>query len=409
MPGLVQDSPFKTFEVKELHPTFAAEVAGVDFENVSEEQFAEILAAMAKYGVCVFRNTHLTDATHVSFSQRFGALDNIKRYMAGGRKPRYDFYELFDAGNVSLEPPASSFSSSPTTSSGSVGTNGPWPLDPSSARAHANRGNGLFHADSSFNPRRASFSLLRAVQLPPPGHGGDTLFADSRTAAEELPGELSALLLTGHQGGEDAVDGDDWERNEKRKKERVGSGRSLVGVHSMAHSRKLGSPEFFADLDPSDWPMFRHPLLQRHEPSGRMNLYAGAHLHHIEDFGSGLEDKGGNGVSGKAQRPMKGREIPDSWTVVQKLNAHATQDKYVVAVQWHNPGDMVIWDNRCVLHRAGPGTFEGKYIRDLRRTTVHDDSPTAWGYNIVDTEFPAFITGGGGGGDGKGGKSGDVR
>lgn len=50
MPGLVKDEeqPFKTIEVKKLHPTFAAEVSGVDFENVSEEQFSEILAAMAK-------------------------------------------------------------------------------------------------------------------------------------------------------------------------------------------------------------------------------------------------------------------------------------------------------------------------------------------------------------------------
>jgi len=49
MPGLVKDEGlFKTIQVKKLHPTFAAEVSGVDFENVSEEQFSEILAAMAK-------------------------------------------------------------------------------------------------------------------------------------------------------------------------------------------------------------------------------------------------------------------------------------------------------------------------------------------------------------------------
>ena len=48
MPGLIQESPFKTITVHELHPTFAAEVSGVDFQNVSEEQFSEIVAAMAK-------------------------------------------------------------------------------------------------------------------------------------------------------------------------------------------------------------------------------------------------------------------------------------------------------------------------------------------------------------------------
>ncbi|KAI2626912.1 taurine catabolism dioxygenase [Hypomontagnella submonticulosa] len=323
MPGLIQESPFKTITVHELHPTFAAEVSGIDFQNVSEEQFSEIVAAMAKYGVCVFRDTGLSDEAHVKFSERFGELDNIRRYLLGGRKPRYELYELFDAGNIDAE------------------TN--TVLDPSSPRAHSNRGNELFHADSTFNPRRASFSLLRACELPPPGNGGNTDFADSRTAFDELPEDLKAEL----------------------------SAHDYVGVHSMAHSRKLGSPAFFADVDPTKTPMQRHRVAQLHEPSGRMNLFIGAHLHHIEE----------NGV-----------EIPNSWDLVQRLNAHATQSKYTTTVRWDRPGDMIIWDNRCVLHRAGGGAFEGKYRRDLRRTTVHDDSPTAWGLNAKDVEWLGFNT-----------------
>ncbi|KAI0193095.1 alpha-ketoglutarate-dependent 2,4-dichlorophenoxyacetate dioxygenase [Astrocystis sublimbata] len=333
MPGLLNEEnepQFKTIEVKKLHPTFAAEVSGVNFDNVSDEQFSEIVAAMAKYGVCVFRNTGLTDAAHVAFSQRFGELDNIARYLANdGRKARYAHLELFDAGNVSFDP----------LKEGEA----PKPLDPTSARAHSNKGNGLFHVDSSFNPRRASFSLLRAAQLPPPETGGDTLFADSRTAAEELDEGVLGRLR----------------------------GKELVGAHSMAHSRKLGSPEFFKDLDTGTFPKTHHRILQRHEPSGRMNLYVGAHMHHLEEGGV---------------------EVEDSWDLVKKLNAHATQDKYVVAVSWRDVSDMVIWDNRAVLHRAGPGTFEGRFIRDLRRTTVHDDSPTAWGLNEPGTPFSAFFT-----------------
>ncbi|KAI1387305.1 taurine catabolism dioxygenase [Hypoxylon trugodes] len=322
MPGLIQESPFKTITVQELHPTFAAEVSGVNFQDVSEEQFKEIIAAMAKYGVCVFRNTGLDDEAHVKFSERLGELDNIKRYLGAGRKARYDLYELFDAGNIDSE-------------TGGV-------LDPNSARAHSNRGNGLFHADSTFNPRRASFSLLRACELPPPGNGGNTDFADSRTAFDELPQELKEELLAN----------------------------DYVGAHSMAHSRKLGSPEFFADVDPTTGPMQRHRIAQVHEPSGRMNLYIGAHLHHIED--------------------ADGNEIPNSWELVEKLNKHATQRKYTTTVQWDRPSDMIIWDNRCVLHRAGGGVFEGKYRRDLRRTTVHDDSPTAWGLNSKDQVWKGF-------------------
>lgn len=49
MPGIVtQDGPFKTITIKELHPTFGAEISGCDFENMTDEQFAEIKAAMAK-------------------------------------------------------------------------------------------------------------------------------------------------------------------------------------------------------------------------------------------------------------------------------------------------------------------------------------------------------------------------
>ncbi|KAI1366458.1 alpha-ketoglutarate-dependent 2,4-dichlorophenoxyacetate dioxygenase [Xylaria arbuscula] len=372
MPGLVQEDErsFKTIEIKELHPTFAAEVFGVNFEDVSEEQFSEIMAAMAKYGVCVFRHTGLTDAAHVSFSRRFGELDTVRRYMPPGRRPRYGFYELFDAGNVSTEPTGTLNHNDDTAPSE------PQPIDPSSLRAHTSRGNGLFHADSSFNPRRASFSLLRAAQLPPKGTGADTLFADSRTAAEELGREILDLLA-GNDTREEAGD-------RERDREAYGNGRGLVGVHCIAHSRKLGSPEYFADLDPTLSPMARHRILQRHDPSGRLNLYVGAHLHHIEEESVGVDGD---------KKDEKAKEIPDSWPLVQKLNAHVSQDKYVVSVPWNDPGDLVIWDNRAVLHRVGEGSFEGKFIRDLRRTTVHDDSPTAWGLNLVGAAFPSSLTG----------------
>lgn len=267
--------------------------------------------------MCVFRKTDLTDDAHVEFSKRLGELDNVKRYLSG-RKLRYDHVELFDAGNLDEENNI---------------------IDPNSPRAHQNRGNGVFHVDSSFNPRRASFSLLRAVVLPPPETGGNTDFADSRTAWDDLDEGVKKELL----GGE------------------------YVGSHSMAHSRKLGSPEFFKDVDAEKAPHSRHKIAQLHEPSGRMTLYVGAHMHHIE----------GEGVT-----PERSAEL------VKMLNEHATQEKYRVSVAWHQPGDMVIWDNRCVLHRAGKWTGGGKYKRDMRRTTVHDDSPTAWGVNPQGTEMP---------------------
>ena len=95
---------FKTIDIKKLHPTFVAEVTGVDFKHgVNDEQMNEILRAIAIYGVLVFRNTGLDDTAHVEFSRRFGDLDDIKPYMTNGRKPRFPYYELFDAGNLDDE------------------------------------------------------------------------------------------------------------------------------------------------------------------------------------------------------------------------------------------------------------------------------------------------------------------
>ncbi|EXJ62758.1 alpha-ketoglutarate-dependent 2,4-dichlorophenoxyacetate dioxygenase [Cladophialophora yegresii CBS 114405] len=305
-----EEPEFKTLSIKKLHPTFAAEVEGVNFQNLSDEQFQEIFAAMAKYGVCMFRSTGLSDEAHIAFSKRIGDLDTMRRYMVDGRKPRYGHYELFDAGNIDDQ--------------GGV-------LDPNSPRAHYGKGNALFHVDSSFNPRRASFSLLRAVHIPPPGNGGNTDFADSRTAWDELDPEFQKELLE----------------------------KDYTVNHSIAQSRKLGSPEFFKDLDPTNGGvMARHRLIQTHEPSGRRNIYIAAHSHSIE-----------------------GLPKEESDALIKKLLDHVTQKKYTTSVEWKNPSDMIIWDNRCTLHRANGGTFEGKYKRDLRRTTVHDDSSTAWGLN----------------------------
>lgn len=184
------------------------------------------------------------------------------------------------------------------------------------------------------------------MRIPPPGNGGETEFADSRTAFEELPAELAQELLAN----------------------------DYIGAHTLAHSRKLGSPEFFKDVDASREKMARHRLVQRHEPSGRMNLYVAAHCHHIEE-GSG-----------------SGATIPHSDKLLETLMTHVTQPKYVVSVAWQNPGDMMIWDNRSLLHRATGGSFEGKYVRDLRRTTVHDDSPTAWGLNQVGEKADGFVS-----------------
>jgi alpha-ketoglutarate-dependent 2,4-dichlorophenoxyacetate dioxygenase len=88
------------------------------------------------------------------------------------------------------------------------------------------------------------------------------------------------------------------------------------------------------------------------------NLYVASHIHHFEGLPKDESDK-----------------------LVKELILHATQPKYLVNINWVNNGDLVIWDNTCVMHRAMGGAFEGVYERDMRRATVHDSSSTAYGLN----------------------------
>ncbi|KAJ0383122.1 hypothetical protein COL922a_011118 [Colletotrichum nupharicola] len=203
-------------------------------------------------------------------------------------------------------------------------------VGPKSPRAQANRGNSFFHVDSSFNPRRAGYSLLLSHELPPPDVGGNTEFCDTRKAWDGLDDDFKKELL---------------EKN-------------YVACHSILHSKKLAAPEHFANIEPADYPMGRHRLVQKHERSGRMNLYLAMHIHPIEGLGA-----------------------EESKELFEKLFEHATQDKYRVMVEWKDVGDLVIWDNTATMHRAVGGEFAYKYRRDMRRATVHDDSSQAWGLN----------------------------
>ncbi|KAJ5887616.1 alpha-ketoglutarate-dependent 2-4-dichlorophenoxyacetate dioxygenase [Penicillium taxi] len=308
MPGLA--NTFNHISIAKLHPTFGAEISGVEFlHTVEEDVFQEVLAAITKYGVCVFRKTGLNDANHVAFAAQFGELDDVTPYLAGGRPNRLSDDRLFDVGNIDLD--------------GSV-------FPRNSVRQEWNKGNGLFHVDSSFNPRRGGYSLLRAHELPPVGMGGETDFADVRTAFDELPSQLKADLRAN----------------------------DYVAAHSLWHSRKMAAPATFADVNPEDYSMSRHKLVQKHEASGRETMYIASHIHHIEGIAS-----------------------EESSALVKQLLDHSTQPRYVLRVGWENVGDLVMWDNTAVMHRAVGGSFEGKFRRDMRRATVHDGSSTAWGLN----------------------------
>jgi hypothetical protein len=67
------------------------------------ELYKDFFLTILQYGVLVFRDTGLDDTRHVEFSKRFGDLDDIKPYLTNGRKAKFPYYELFDAGNLDDE------------------------------------------------------------------------------------------------------------------------------------------------------------------------------------------------------------------------------------------------------------------------------------------------------------------
>lgn len=110
-----------------------------------------------------------------------------------------------------------------------------------------------------------------------------------------------------------------------------------------------------------------------------MNLYIANHLHHLERLVDD-DDHPPEATGGGTRRLVRVPE-PESTELIETLLRHATQDRYLVSVDWREPGDLVVWDNTAVMHRSAGGEFMGKYRRDMRRCTVHDGSSLAWGLN----------------------------
>jgi alpha-ketoglutarate-dependent 2,4-dichlorophenoxyacetate dioxygenase len=95
-----------------------------------------------------------------------------------------------------------------------------------------------------------------------------------------------------------------------------------------------------------------------------MNLYVASYCHSIE----GMSDEEGTAL-------------------IEELLSHISKPKYRCTVEWEQEGDMIIWDNTSVMHRATGGSYEGKYSRDMRRTTVKDMSSTKFGLNGEGSEW----------------------
>jgi alpha-ketoglutarate-dependent 2,4-dichlorophenoxyacetate dioxygenase len=183
-------------------------------------------------------------------------------------------------------------------------------------------GNRLWHTDASYMPVPVVLGMLHAVALPPPSPfgNGETEFADMRAAYDELPPASKAAI------------GD------------------LIVEHDVFWSRaQVGFTEF-PQAERDKYPPSPQRLVRTHPGSKRKTLYLSAHASHIV-----------------------GWPVADGRLLLLDLNAHATQQRFVYSHEWRI-GDLVIWDNRCTMHRGRP--HDETQPRDLRRATTLDQAST---------------------------------
>lgn len=170
-----------------------------------------------------------------------------------------------------------------------------------------------WHSDKSFREAPSMATILHAVTLPP--DGGDTCFANMYLAYEALPEAEKAEL-----------DG-------------------IKVVHSWPDSREnIGRVVSQAEID--DAPPQAHPIARPHPETGRKALFLGMHAAFLE----GLDR-----TAGLAR--------------IEALEAHATEERFIYRHTWRE-GDLLMWDNRCLLHRADPNFDAARHARVMHRTCL---------------------------------------
>lgn len=173
--------------------------------------------------------------------------------------------------------------------------------------------NRLWHSDASFRAIGAGYTLLHARIVP--GSGGNTEFADMRAAYDALDDATKATV------------------------------ENLVCEHSIIYSREQIGFEVRNDENAEKLRPVRHPLGIAHPVTGRKSLYLSSHI-------------GG----------IVGWPMPEARAFIRDLSEHATQPQFVHAHQWR-VNDLVMWDNRTVMHRARRFA-DLQDVRDLRRTSI---------------------------------------
>ena len=183
------------------------------------------------------------------------------------------------------------------------------------------KGNLLWHSDSSYKSIPAKYSILSAIEVP--SSGGETEFADARACYDDWTGPFGKIVK------------EDLE--------------NLICEHSIIYSRSIICGNIFTDDEKKQFSPVHQPLVRTHPETGRKIYYVGSHCSHIVDW------------------PIeKGRAL------VRELSGFCIRPSNIYSHKWYK-GDLVIWDNRSVLHRGR--TYDPTERRVMHRATVAGDGP----------------------------------
>ena len=176
-----------------------------------------------------------------------------------------------------------------------------------------------WHTDMSYNERTPIGSLLYSIEVP--AVGGDTGFANMYAAYDTLPVELKRAIV-GMQCRHDSS--------------RNSAGELRKGQKEVA--------------DPRDTPGAVHPIIRTHPATRRNALFLGR----------------------RRNAYIIGLGLAESEDLLDKLWTHATQRRFAWYQQW-KVGDLILWDNRCAMHRRD--AFDPESRRLMHRTQVRGDKP----------------------------------
>ena len=285
--------------IRQVGPCFAGEASGADLTRPqTPEEIAAIHAGMDEYAVLVFPDQDLDDDQQLAFTESLGPLE-ITVGTGLRQKNEYRLPETFaDVSNLDQL--------------GNV-------YGRDDRRRLFAIGNRLWHSDSSFKVVPSKYSLLHARVIP--SRGGETEFADMRTAYEALDQEMK-----------DHIDG-------------------MICEHSQIYSRMSVGFTDFTEEERIRMAPVRQRLVRTHPSTGRKSLYLSSHAGRID-----------------------GVPVTEAMLLLKDLTEHATQREFVYRHKWRKH-DLVIWDNRRTMHRARP--FPEHEPRDVRRTTLAGEGPTA--------------------------------